>query len=104
MRRILIENARRKQSLKRGGDRKKMRLTKLQLESDDISDPDILLELDEALEKLSQQDELKADLVKLRFFAGLTLAQAAQALGISSATADRYWSFARSWLYVEISS
>ena len=104
MRRILIENARRKQSLRRGGRRKKMRLTKLQLESADISDPDILLELNEALEKLSQQDKLKADLVKLRFFAGLTLAQAAQALGISSATADRYWSFARSWLYVEISS
>ena len=103
MRRILIENARRKQSLRHGGGRKKMRLTKFQLESNDISDPDILLGLNEALEKLSQQDKLKADLVKLRFFAGLTLAQAAQALGISSATADRYWNFARSWLYVEIS-
>ena len=102
MRRILIENARRKQSLKHGGGLKKLRLTKVQLESDDITDPDILLAVNEALEKLSQQDKLKADLVNLRFFAGLTLTQTAESLGISQATAERYWSYARSWLFVEI--
>ena len=63
---------------------------------------DDLLALDEALEKLSRRDKVKADLVKLRFFAGLTLTQAAQVLGISHNTADLYWAYARSWLHLEI--
>ena len=102
MRRILIENARRKQNSKHGGDRKKVSLTKVQLESNDFSDPSTLLELDEILEKFSQQDKVKADLVKLRFFAGLTIKQASEVLGISYATAERYWNYARSWLHREM--
>ncbi len=64
--------------------------------------PQDLLELDEALQKLAQEDVLCADLVKLRFFAGLTLEEASTALGIAPRTADRYWVFARSWLYDEL--
>jgi RNA polymerase sigma factor (sigma-70 family) len=62
-----------------------------------------LLALDEALEKLAGEDPVKAELVKLRYFAGLTVEQAGQVLGISRATADRYWAFARTWLYNEMS-
>ncbi|HLJ11038.1 MAG TPA: ECF-type sigma factor, partial [Planctomycetaceae bacterium] len=63
---------------------------------------DALLALDEALSRLEKEDPVKAELVKLRFFAGLTVEQAAAALDISRATADRYWSFARAWLFHEI--
>ena len=62
-----------------------------------------LLALDEALDKLAAEDDQKCELVKLRFFAGLTIDQAAQALGISTSTADRYWTYARAWLYRHIS-
>ncbi|HEV3082586.1 MAG TPA: ECF-type sigma factor, partial [Gemmataceae bacterium] len=65
--------------------------------------PDDLPALDEALQKLAQEDPLCAELVKLRFFAGLTLEDAAATLGIARRTADRYWAFARSWLYDELS-
>ena len=100
MRRILIENARRKKRLKRGGDQEKVDLQDAELA---INGPcDDLLALDEALEKLAQIDKVKADLVKLRFFAGLTGEQAAEVLGISHNTADRYWAYARSWLHLEI--
>jgi len=100
MRRILIENARRKQRLKRGGDYQRVDL-------DDIGvtvfgSCDDLLALDEALQKFAQKDPVKAELVKLRFFAGLTNEQAAKVLGISHNTADRYWAYARSWLHLEI--
>ena len=61
-----------------------------------------LLALDEALEKLAAKDKVKADLVKLRYFAGLTIDQAAHALGISTTTADRYWAYARAWLHQEV--
>jgi len=100
MRRILIESARRKARLKHGGGIKKREVN----ESDAIimSDPTDLLALDEALTKLSLEDKVKADLVKLRYFAGLTVMQAGKVLGISKATADRYWTFARSWLYNEM--
>jgi RNA polymerase sigma factor (TIGR02999 family) len=100
MRRILIENARRKQSLKRGGDRER-----LPLESDAIvtSEPDEnLLALDEALCRLESEQPAKAQLVKLRYFAGLTQSQAADALGISLTTAERYWAYAKAWLHEEI--
>jgi RNA polymerase sigma factor (TIGR02999 family) len=100
MRRILIENARRKHRLKRGGGQEKLDIEDAELT---VSGPcDDLIALDEALEKLARIDKVKADLVKLRFFAGLTGEQAAQALGISHNTADRYWAYARSWLHVEI--
>jgi RNA polymerase sigma factor (TIGR02999 family) len=101
MRRILIDNARRKKSLKRGGDRRPVDLDESLL-VDDIVHAEEILALDEALAKLGQQDPIKADLVKLRYFAGLTIEQAAQALGISHATAERYWDYARSWLRVEL--
>jgi RNA polymerase sigma factor (TIGR02999 family) len=100
MRRILVENARRKKSLKRGGDRHRE-----ELDADRLAAPtpaDELLALDEALNRLAQRDCVKADLVKLRYFAGLTLDQAAAALGLSPATADRYWAYARAWLHQEI--
>lgn len=100
MRRILIENARRKHRLKRGGDRQKVDLQDAEPAVDGPDDN--LIALDEAIEKLAQIDKVKADLVKLRFFAGLTGEQAAEALGISHNTADRYWAYARSWLHLEI--
>ena len=102
MRRILIENARRKKNLKSGGDRKRINLNEALL-AEEIDVPlDDLIALDEALGKLSQQDKVKADVVKLRFFAGLTSEQTAKALGISHNTADRYWAYARAWLRLEI--
>ncbi|UCE61336.1 MAG: sigma-70 family RNA polymerase sigma factor [Phycisphaerales bacterium] len=100
MRCILIEMARRKQRLKRGGGRKRLELNDGDLISK--ATPDDLLALDEALAKLEEEDTVKANLVKLRYFAGLTVEQAAKALGVSRATADRYWAYARAWLYHEI--
>jgi len=97
MRRILIDRARAKGALKRGGDLVRLRLDQDPLASDDLS-PE-LLDLDDALTKLAAEDPTKAELVKLRFFAGLTLEEAAGVLGISPATADRHWSYARAWLY-----
>jgi len=101
MRRILIDNARRKKSLKRGGDRRPVDLDESLL-ADDASRAEEMLVLDEALAKLAKHDPIKADLVKLRYFAGLTIEQAAKALDISHATAERYWDYTRSWLRVEI--
>jgi RNA polymerase sigma factor (TIGR02999 family) len=101
MRRILIDNARRKKSLKRGGDRRPVDLDE-SLVAHDASRAEDILALDEALAKLAEQDPTKAELVKLRHFAGLTIEQAAKALDISHATAERYWDYARSWLRVEI--
>ena len=100
MRRILVEAARRKVRLKHGGGRVRHEID----ESDAIVMPDStdLLALDEALEKLAGEDRQKAELVKLRYFAGLTVEQAGRILGISRATADRYWTFARTWLYYEM--
>jgi RNA polymerase sigma factor (TIGR02999 family) len=102
MRRILIENARRKQRLKRGGGRQRINLGDADLVAHEPSTD--LLALDEALAKLATEDPAKADLVKLRYFAGLTVEQAAEILNISRATAARYWSYARAWLFDEISS
>jgi RNA polymerase sigma factor (TIGR02999 family) len=102
MRRILIDNARRKKSLKRGGGRQRIELDEAAVANDDKTSLDDLIALDEALEKLSKKDKVKADLVKLRYFAGLTSEQAAEVLGISSSTADRHWAYARSWLRLEM--
>jgi len=100
MRRILIENARRKQKLKRGGDQHRIDLSDTDIATEkDIND---LLSLDEALAKLAQEDPTKADLVKLRYFGGLTLEQASHVLKISRATASRYWSYVQAWLFHEI--
>lgn len=100
MRRLLVENARRKKRLKRGGDRQRIELeaaeSLVQAPSED------LLALDEALTRLTDHDPIKAEVVKLRFFAGLTMPEVARSLGISLATAERYWTFARTWLYAEL--
>jgi len=96
MRRILIDNARRKRSLKSGGSLKKVELADAGLA---VEGPDCdLLALDEALSRLEAKDRRKAELVKLRYFAGLTLEEAALALGISRSTAQNDWAYARSWL------
>jgi len=100
MRRILVEQARRKATGKHGGGR-----TRFDVDTLDVavhSTPDQLLSIDEALAKLSRDDPAAAKIVNLRYFAGLTVEQAAQALGISTATAYRHWNYARSWLHSEL--
>jgi RNA polymerase sigma factor (TIGR02999 family) len=102
MRRILIDNARRKKSIKHGGDSCRVSLDDAALLVETSIPAEELLALDEALERLAEKDKIKADLVRLRFFAGLTGEQAAKALGISSSTADDYWAYARAWLCLEM--
>jgi len=102
MRRILIESARRKSTQKRGGEQKRVELSEPLLIADEAALEEILA-LDEALEKLEKKDQLKADLVKLRFYAGLTIEQSAKSLGISLTTAKTYWAYTRAWLLREIS-
>jgi RNA polymerase sigma factor (TIGR02999 family) len=97
MRRILVENARRKGSRKRGGDR-----ARADLDVDQLAVPELredLLALDEALDRLAAADPEAARLVQLRYFAGLTLAQAAEVLDVSPRTADRLWAYAQAWLH-----
>jgi RNA polymerase sigma factor (TIGR02999 family) len=100
MRRILVDNARRKRRPKHGGD-----LVRVELDEaccgGGMPDDD-LLALDEALDRLADREPAKAELVKLRFFAGLSLEEAAAALGISRATAKRHWTYARAWLYAQV--
>ncbi len=96
MRRILVDEARRKAALRHGGAR-----VRLELDSDLVAEPEPredLLALDEALTRLAVEDPLKAELVQLRYFGGLTLPEAAAALGLSERTAGRHWAFARAWL------
>jgi RNA polymerase sigma factor (TIGR02999 family) len=100
MRRILVDQARRKSSLKAGGGRHRVDLEDVDWNVG--TPPDDLLTLNDALQKLEQIDKVKSDLVKLRFFAGLTIPQVAQVLGVSSSTADNYWAYARCWLRVEM--
>jgi RNA polymerase sigma factor (TIGR02999 family) len=102
MRRILIEDARRKKYQRHGGGHNRVTLNTSLEKKDKTICPDDLLALDEALQKLEREDRAKAELVKMRFFAGLTGEQAAKALGISHATAERYWAYARSWLRLEV--
>jgi RNA polymerase sigma factor (TIGR02999 family) len=100
MRRILIDNARRKNALRHGG-----RMERVSLEFLDLAtgmEDDQLLALHEALDRLEAHDALKAQLVKLRFFTGLTLEETAQVLDLSEPTAKRYWAYARAWLFREI--
>jgi len=101
MRRLLVENARRKNALQRGGDRERLDLSLAEPEAPRLSED--VLALNDALEKLEKQDRNKADLVKLRYFAGMTMEQAAEAVGISPAAAHRHWNYARAWLHQEIS-
>jgi RNA polymerase sigma factor (TIGR02999 family) len=102
MRRILVERARRKGRCKHGGGRRRV-----ELESIDVAEErshDELLALDEALALFAREHSEKAELVKLRYFAGLTTRQAAEVMGISTATAERHWSYARAWLYRRVAS
>jgi len=101
MRRILIDGARRKQTQKHGGQRQQIDLDQVQAVADSRSTD--LLALDEALTQLAAEDPVKARLVTLRYFAGLSVQEAADALDISRATADRYWAYARTWLYCALS-
>ena len=100
MRRILIENARRKKADKRGGRRARVSLDRVDAVT--VAPPDELLALDEALERLGRHDPVAGQLVKLRYYAGLSLEQAAEALGVSSATAYRHWTFGRAWLHGQV--
>jgi RNA polymerase sigma factor (TIGR02999 family) len=102
MRRILIENARRKSAQRHGGGQQRV-----DIEEADIAPPvkdDQLLAVNDALEKLAAIDPAKAELVKLRYFVGMTIPEAADILGISEPTAKRHWAYARAWLYREIGS
>jgi RNA polymerase sigma factor (TIGR02999 family) len=100
MRRILVERARHKQGRKAGGGRRRQELPYIEFA---VAGPRLdLLVLNKALTKLEQQDRRRAELVKPRFFAGLTIAEAARALGVSESTADNDWAYARSWLRLEI--
>jgi RNA polymerase sigma factor (TIGR02999 family) len=100
MRRILVERARRKHRVKHGGDMRRVDLDIAEVNGHMPDDE--LLALDEALDKLKAQDSAKADLVQLRFFAGLSNEEAAKMLGVSSATAKRSWRYARAWLHREM--
>jgi RNA polymerase sigma factor (TIGR02999 family) len=100
MRRILIDHARRKRSAKRGGGRRKLDVDDIEVAT--RATPDQLLAIDDALEKLARRDSAAARIVELRYFAGLTVENAAKAIGISTATAYRHWNYARAWLHSEL--
>lgn len=97
MRRVLLNRARDKNRLKRGGGRERVDLSSVTLAME--TPPDILIDLDEAIEALGEQDPISAELIKLKFFAGLSLEEAAGSLGLSRRQGDRLWSFARAWLF-----
>jgi RNA polymerase sigma factor (TIGR02999 family) len=100
MRRILVDHARRKQTQKRGGEGARVPLDPEQFAAPERADD--LLALDEALDELARSEPEAAELVKLRYFAGLTIPQAAEVLGVSARTADAWWSFARAWLLAKV--
>lgn len=100
MRRILIDKARRKRALRHGGDQQRMDIEGMELAAP--GDDDQLLAINDALDKLDGQNKVEAELVKLRYFVGMTLDEAAEILGISARTADNYWAHARAWLFREI--
>jgi RNA polymerase sigma factor (TIGR02999 family) len=102
MRRILIEQARQKKSVKGGGKLQRVELHEAHWATSRPNDD--LLALNDALDKLAAQDRRKAELVKLRYFAGLTIRQAAEMLGISESTADADWAYAKSWLRLELAA
>jgi RNA polymerase sigma factor (TIGR02999 family) len=102
MRRILVENARRKRRLRHGGGVDRIDLDWIDLAADDT--PGELLALNEALDRLADEEPTVAEVVKLRYFAGLTIEQTASVLGVSVRTANRHWAFARAWLFQQLSS
>jgi RNA polymerase sigma factor (TIGR02999 family) len=102
MRRILVDRARRRNAIRHGGGQQRVDLQEADIAA--LADDEQLLAVNEALEKLAAQDKPRADLVKLRYFAGMTLEEAAKILGISETTAKRHWTFAKAWLHREISN
>jgi RNA polymerase sigma factor (TIGR02999 family) len=102
MRRILTDNARRKLRVRHGGGQQRVDLDENATAAD--SDADHILAVNDALDKFAKLDPQRAEVVKLRYFVGLTITEAAEVLNISEPTAKRYWSFARAWLYEEIRS
>jgi len=100
MRRILIESARRKRAARHGGGQARLDIDEVQIAA--AAKDDELLALNDALERFAKRDPHKAELVKLRYFVGLTTAEAAEVLGVSIPTADRWWNFSRAWLFEEI--
>jgi RNA polymerase sigma factor (TIGR02999 family) len=100
MRRILIDRARRKHAVRHGGNHQRVEFLEEDLQAG--QDDAVLLAINEALDKLAALDHTKAELVKLRYFVGMTIPEASRVLGISEPTAKRYWSFSRAWLYQEI--
>jgi RNA polymerase sigma factor (TIGR02999 family) len=100
MRRILIDNARRKRALRHGGGQQRIDIQHVDLAS--TGNDDQMLAVNEALDKLTAQNKMEAELVKLHYFVGLTLEESAQVLGVSARTADNYWAHARAWLFREL--
>jgi RNA polymerase sigma factor (TIGR02999 family) len=100
MRRILVENARRKQRLKHGGGQRRMDLSQVDVAV--ASDDETVLAVSDAVDKLASHDSLGAELIRLRFFAGLSNAEAGEMLGLPERTAKRTWAYARAWLYEEL--
>ena len=100
MRRILIDNARRKRALRHGGDQQRVDIAEVEIAT--LAKDDELLAMNEALEKFAMVDREKAELVKLRYFVGLTIEEAAAVLNISTPTAKRWWTYSRAWLYQKI--
>ena len=100
MRRILIENARRKHAARHGGGQARLDIQELEIAA--AGKDEELMAVSDALEKFAARDKQKAELVKLRYFVGLTTAEVAEVLGISVPTADRWWNFSRAWLFEEI--
>ena len=102
MRRILIENARRKQAKRHGGGQQRVDIADVEIAEKTCDEE--MLAISDALGKLAVRDKVKAELVKLRYFAGMTLEEAAEILGISHPTAKRYWNYSRAWLHAEVSA
>src|SRR5262245_56968903 len=100
MRHILIDNARRKQRVRHGGGLKRVNLDQLDLAT--ATDDETLLQVDEALTRFAAEEPVKSELVKLRYYVGLSIPEAAEALGMSESTAKRAWAYARAWLYNEL--
>jgi RNA polymerase sigma factor (TIGR02999 family) len=100
MRRILIDNARRKRAVRHGGGQQRVDFEQVELVSPDNDDQ--LLAVNDALDKLAAHNNVEAELVKLRYFVGMTVEEAAEVLGISARTADNYWAHARAWLFREL--
>ena len=102
MRRILIERARRRQAVRHGGNQKRVEFDDLAGLPESMNNDEHVIDLNAALDKLALEDPAKAELVKLRYFVGMTIEESAETMGISTPTVKRWWAYARSWLYEEM--